>query len=214
MVLELHPCTESDIPEFVRIQIAAFGTGGGMTQFMVEHPPSEEYINKSVDKHLKSLREEKDITYLKVLDTELDGQMIAGAKWRINQKERKEEEIQSMLPVPSADEDGKQAMIDFMWYLNRVRREFMGTKPFYFLHILITDPAHHRRGAGAKLVNWGTAQADAAQLPCFLESSVMGRPLYARCGFTPRLEQKFDLTRYGGVGEDMNTVMIRDPVKA
>ena len=82
------------------------------------------------------------------------------------------------------------------------------------LHILITDPAHHRRGAGAKLVNWGTAQADAAQLPCFLESSVTGRPLYARCGFTPRLEQKFDLARYGGVGEDMNTVMIRDPVKA
>lgn len=131
MVLELHPCAESDIPEFVRIQIAAFGTGGGMTQFMVEHPPSEEYINKSVDKHLKSLREEKDITYLKIIDTELDGQMIAGAKWRINQKERKEEEIQSMLPVPGADEDGKQAMIDFMWYLNKVRKEFMGTKPFY-----------------------------------------------------------------------------------
>ncbi|KAJ4400039.1 hypothetical protein N0V91_009014 [Didymella pomorum] len=214
MVLELHPCTESDIPEFVRIQIAAFGTGGGMTQFMVEHPPSEEYINKSVDKHLKSLREEEDITYLKVIDTELDGQMIAGAKWRINQKERKEEEIQSMLPVPGADEDGKQAMIDFMWYLYRVRKEFMGTRPFYFLHILITDPAHHRRGAGAKLVNWGTAQADSVQLPCFLESSVMGRPLYARCGFTPRLEQKFDLAKYGGVGEDMNTVMIRDPVKA
>lgn len=102
-----------------------------MTQFMVEHPPSEAYINKSVDKHIKSFREEEDITYLKVIDTELDGQMIAGAKWRINQKERTEEEIQPMLPVPGADEDGKQAMIDFMWYLNRVRKEYMGTKPFY-----------------------------------------------------------------------------------
>ena len=131
MVLELHPCIESDIPEFVRIQIAAFGTGGGMTQFMVEYPPSEAYINKSIDKHIKSLREEKDVTYLKVIDTELEGQLIAGAKWRINQKERTEEEIQSMLPVPGADEDGKQATIDFMWYLNRVRKEFMGTKPFY-----------------------------------------------------------------------------------
>lgn len=131
MVLELHPCAEGDIPEFVRIQIAAFGTGGGMTQYMVENPPSEDYINRSVDKHLKSMREEKDITYLKVIDTELGGLMIAGAKWRINQKERTEEEIQSMLPVPGADEGGKHAMIDFMWYLNRVRREFMGTKPFY-----------------------------------------------------------------------------------
>ena len=108
----------------------------------------------------------------------------------------------------------------------------MGTKPFYcklhraqiqyvwwftniipVLHILITDPAHHRRGAGARLVRWGTEQADAAQLPCFLESSVMGRPLYARCGFTPRHEEVFELSKYGGEGQDMNTVMIRDPVK-
>lgn len=234
MVLELHPCTESDIPEFVRITIAAFGTGGGMTQYMVEYPPSEGYINKTIDKHIKSIREEKDITYLKVIDTELDGQMIAGAKWRINQKERTEEELQAQLPVPGADEAGRQATIDFMWYLNRVRKEFMGTKPFYckpcmigrhsitrlitntlqVLHMLITDPAHHRRGAGGQLVRWGTSQADVAQLPCFLESSVMGRPLYTKCGFTPRLEQVFDLTKYGGEGGDMNTVMIRDPVKA
>jgi len=203
-----------------------------MTQFMVEHPPSEAHINKSVDKHIKSFRGENDITYLKVIDTDLDGQMIAGAKWRINQKERTEEQIQPMLPVPGADEDGKQAMIDFMWYLYKVRREYMGTKPFYckhhvirekyrnpaenlaVLHILITDPDHHRRGAGAKLVRWGTEQADASQLPCFLESSVMGRPLYTRCGFTPRHEQRFDLKKYGGEGEDINTVMIRDPVKS
>lgn len=138
MGLELHLCTELDIPEFVQIQIAAFGTGGGMTQFMVEYPPSEEHINKSVEKHLKSLREEKDVTYLKVVDTELDGQMIAGAKWRINQKERKNEEIQSMLPVPGADEESKQAMIDFIWYLNKVRKEYMGTRPFYCNRHIIT----------------------------------------------------------------------------
>jgi len=185
-----------------------------MTQFMVEFPPSEAYINKSIDKHIMSMREEKDVAYLKVIDTELDNQIIACAKWRINQKERTEEEIQSMLPVPSADEADKQAATDFMWYLNRVRREFMGTKPFYFLHMLVADPAHHRRGAGGKLVRWGAEQADVAQLPCFLESSVIGRPLYARCGFTPRHEEVFDLSKYGGEGKDVNTVMIRDSVKA
>jgi hypothetical protein len=142
MVLELHPCTEADLPEFVRIQIAAFNYGGGMTQFMVEFPPSEAYINKSIDKHIKSMREEKDVAYLKVIDTELDNQMIAGAKWRINQKERTEEEIQSMLPVPSADEADKQAVTDFMWYLNRVRREFMGTKPFYCKCDRLESPFH------------------------------------------------------------------------
>ena len=41
----------------------------------------------------------------------------------------------------------------------------------------------------------------------------MGRSLYAKCGFTPRHEEVFDLRKYGGEGQDMNTVMIRDPVK-
>lgn len=113
-----------------------------MTQFMVEFPPSEAYINKSIDKHIKSMREEKDVAYLKVIDTELDNQIIACAKWRINQKERTEEEIQSMLPVPSADEADKQAATDFMWYLNRVRREFMGTKPFYCECDRLKSPSH------------------------------------------------------------------------
>jgi predicted N-acetyltransferase YhbS len=64
------------------------------------------------------------------------------------------------------------------------------------LHMLVTDPEHHRRGAGAMLLKWGTEQADKSQLPCFLEASVVGRPLYARFGFEPRLEEAFDMSKY------------------
>jgi hypothetical protein len=62
------------------------------------------------------------------------------------------------------------------------------------------------------LVTWGTERADKAQLPCFLEASLIGRPLYARLGFEPRHEEVFDLTRYGLQGTDINTVMIREPL--
>lgn len=78
--------------------------------------------------------------------------------------------------------------------------------------MLVTDPEHHRRGAGALLVNWGTQQADKAQLPSFLEASPVGKPLYARLGFEEIHEEVFDLTKYGGVGKDSNTVMIRQPI--
>jgi hypothetical protein len=63
------------------------------------------------------------------------------------------------------------------------------------------------------LVKWGTEQADKVGLPAFLESSVVGQRLYAKMGFTPRHEEVFDLTKYGGEGVDKNTVMIRDPVE-
>ncbi|KAF2831880.1 hypothetical protein CC86DRAFT_312443 [Ophiobolus disseminans] len=211
MTLEVYPLAESDFADFVRIQIAAF-SGGGMTTLIKPYPIPSDYPQKSIDKHLKSFREERDVTYLKVIDTALGGKMIAGAKWRINKKERTEEQIQSMLPVPGAEEEGRPAAQEFYNYLSRVRREYMGTKPFAFLHILVTDPEHHRRGAGAMLVKWGTAIADDAQLPGFLEASAAGRPLYERCGFEAKHEEVWDLTRFGLQGTDVNTVMIREPL--
>jgi hypothetical protein len=121
---------ESDLAEFQRIMTSAF-SAGGMTAYMVNLNPTPEEKQKSVDKHIKSWREEPDITYLKVIDTDLDGKMIAGAKWRINDKERTQDQIKAMLPIPGPEEAEKPAMQDFMRYLARVRLEYMGTKPFY-----------------------------------------------------------------------------------
>lgn len=129
MPLELHPLAEADFPDFVRIQIAAFNRGLGV--FFNPQPVTEEWIQKSVEKHIKCFRSEPDCHFLKVVDTEQGGKMIAAAKWRINEKERTEEQIQSMLPVPGPEEELAPALRDLMLYLSRVRRRFMATKPFY-----------------------------------------------------------------------------------
>ena len=80
--------------------------------------------------------------------------------------------------------------------------------------MLITDPAHQRRGAGKLLINWGTAIADKANLPSILEASEVGRPLYMSHGFVPVEEEVFDLKKYSSdlEGTETNTVMIRQPV--
>ncbi|CCT61081.1 hypothetical protein IAQ61_001638 [Plenodomus lingam] len=213
MPLELQPCTEPDLVDFTRIMNSAFSSlGHGMMQLLIPNPMPDDHLEKSIEKHVKSFREEEDVTYLKIIDTDLNGKMIAGAKWRINKTERTEEQIQKMLPVPGKDEEGRPAAQDFMWFLHRVRKEYMGTKPFYFLHILVTDPEHHRRGAGTMLLKWGLEQADKDNMPAFLESSSMARPLYTSLGFSARHEEIWDLKKYGLEGTDTSTVMIRDPV--
>jgi hypothetical protein len=132
MPLELHPITsEADLTTFVHIQLSAFAHGGGIIALLTPRPLPPGYMEKAVNKHIKSFREDRDVTYLKIIDTDLNGKMIAGAKWRINEKERTEEEIQSMLPVPEEDERGKQGVVDFMAFLSRVRRQYMGTRPTY-----------------------------------------------------------------------------------
>lgn len=145
--LEVHKCDESDFAEFIRIQLAAFGTShlpstpnsqpahirtasSGMVTLLKPQPMTDEYVQHAIDKHLKSHREERDVTYLKCIDTRLGGKIIACAKWRINKHERTEEQIQAQLPKPGKDEEGKPAAQDFMNYLASVRREYMGTKPF------------------------------------------------------------------------------------
>lgn len=112
--------------------MSSFAYAGGMSVLLSPDPLPEGYFQKSLDRHLKSFREEKDVFYLKVIDTDLEGKMIAGAKWRINETERTEEEVKKTLP--SADEE-RLVMQDFMGYLSRVRWEYMGTKPFYCKYI-------------------------------------------------------------------------------
>lgn len=80
--------------------------------------------------------------------------------------------------------------------------------------MLIADPAHQRRGAGAMLLKWGTEQADKAQLPSFLEASEAGLKLYASFGFEPVHVETFDLSKYDAdlVGLESNTAMLRKPL--
>lgn len=208
---------ESDLPAFQHISNAAFSTG--IASKLCPHPITPEKFAQQVEKQRHSLLHDKGVHYLKIIDTDITshpetGQLIAGAKWRINLEERSEEEVESSLPKPPEGEMAQErgsglAEREFITYLANSRREWMGGRPFFFLHLLITHPAHRRRGAGSMLIDWGLKQADVAGLPTYLEASPMGLPLYERWGFEPRKKTVFELDRYGGKGVEVNTAMIR-----
>jgi len=258
---------ESDLPAFQHISNAAFSTG--IASKLCPHPITPEKFAQQVEKQRHSLLHDKGVHYLKIIDTDITshpetGQLIAGAKWRINLEERSEEEVESSLPKPPEGEMAQErgsglAEREFITYLANSRREWMGGRPFFcgylscimsatsdfkahllsrshystgnenpchfthpfhpyifsvdttvsVLHLLITHPAHRRRGAGSMLIDWGLKQADVAGLPTYLEASPMGLPLYERWGFEPRKKTVFELDRYGGKGVEVNTAMIR-----
>lgn len=81
--------------------------------------------------------------------------------------------------------------------------------------MLVVDPPHQRRGAGALLVKWGLELADKAQLASFLEASDAGKKLYTSLGFEPVHVETFELSKYDPnlSGLESNTAMIRSAVR-
>jgi hypothetical protein len=127
MPLEVQPLTEADAPAFVAIQYAAFRSAFARHAFPLTR--GQEQIDQDVEKHRKSMREDADVHFLKVVDTDLDNKIIACAKWRINEEERTQEEFEKSLG--SVQDDWTPVLKEFYGWLTEMRKKWMGTKPFY-----------------------------------------------------------------------------------
>ncbi|CAI6335512.1 unnamed protein product [Periconia digitata] len=156
--------------------------------------------------------------------------IIAGARWTHYKPSPPSQPCTSPSPLPQtnlrtpADLDKDYTIPDpypesntAMWneffdLFHSVKRDVMGLRPFFKLDTLVTHPDHHRKGAGKALLEEGLRRVDEEGLECYLESSVMGRPLYERFGFVAVREISLDLTRWGGDEEICWTIM-RRPAK-
>ena len=65
------------------------------------------------------------------------------------------------------------------------------------LNLLDVDPDQQRRGAETLLLRWGTDIADEAGLPCYLEATSAGYPLYRKVGFEPVDNIDLNMSEWG-----------------
>lgn len=61
-------------------------------------------------------------------------------------------------------------------------------RPHWYLEMMVTRPADQGRGAGAMMMAWGAARADADGVEAYLDATPGGKPLYARFGFRDAVE--------------------------
>lgn len=211
MPLEICPVSEGDITQFTLLAILAFQTGIG---HLLTGPNVPENVERKNANSLKSLREDPNSVYLKVLDTDT-GDMVAGSSSYFYQKGNKEEELDKMFARPTVEQGYREDWEPIYEYLKGNRRNIMGSRPYAFLNMLFTNPKHHRRGAGAMLLKSFVEKADQLGLECYLESSIEGRPLYERFGFQVLKEVEFDMAKFGRpeLGTDVNCIMHRDARK-
>lgn len=78
--------------------------------------------------------------------------------------------------------------------------------PYFFFHIIATDPAFFRTGAARAVLRHGIAQADAAGVDAYLDASPDGLPVYVKHGFE---RDGRDLVVAGPLGDFGATPMCR-----
>jgi GNAT superfamily N-acetyltransferase len=204
MVLKVVPATEQDALDWARIYYPAFSPYP--LSVLWKSPPSEESTRAFAKALASGLSKPGSYTF-KCIDIDLDNKLIAVAKWSVYEKPRTPKEVESTFVLRDTGvEENREARAAFMQGIWRSRRETMGGQPHVILESLICDPAHHRRGAGRLLVQWGLDKADELGVPAYLEGSIAGVKLYKSVGYEVVGELVFDTTPYGGTLPDVHQV--------
>jgi Acetyltransferase (GNAT) family len=208
MPLEILPLVESDTDKWASLFYPAFKDQA--VGCLWRREPGPETIT------LMSSKLREGITYpnvytFKVVDTDLptDNQIIAVANWSVYEHERPIEEVEKGYSVgQTVTEANREARVEFMEGIFKIRREVLGGKPHVMLNTLLCDPSQRRRGAGKMLMQWGIKKSEELGIVAYLEASSMGKPLYTLLGYKSVGETVFDATKYGAKTEDVHTVSL------
>ncbi|KAK5676147.1 hypothetical protein LTS10_011439 [Elasticomyces elasticus] len=199
MAVQISPIEETDVPEYVRIELEAFRT----------HPRLPMLWPKGNTDDLHAYYEERkmknfhdpDCHILKAVE-EPTGKIMGISEWDfyLDPKAAAETPISDPDERPPANwpEGGNWAIRSFFkleW--EKWSRETFAGKPYIELHILVVHPDFHRRGVGAKLLSWGCEQADKHGVTACLESTPAGLELYKRFGFHEVRILKADMHQFG-----------------
>ncbi|KAI9704370.1 MAG: hypothetical protein M1836_007233 [Candelina mexicana] len=155
-----------------------------------------------------------------------EGKIVGFARWHCFERERSEDEWMKEEKREWPPEVNLGAVQEFFGELEAKRRGIMGGKRHYLsvakgkaddvrtvLGVLVVHPAYQRRGAGAKLLEWGLERADTLGIPSYLEASKAGYGLYQKHGYEEVDEVVTDMGKWGGEGVYRHICMIRQPVR-
>jgi GNAT superfamily N-acetyltransferase len=210
--LRIETLKDADIEDSIRLQYIAFRSPPGIGRLLSPIPdPPDEYVVSTSTRRREAMRDNPAARFMGVFDNST-GQLIACGHWNIYTTERTQEQVDELThisPVPSGV--NPELWNDFFGNFSERRQTLLGNRPVAILRTLVTHPDHYRRGAGGLLMEQFVKDADSEGLEGYIEASDMGKPLYARFGFSPVSVMDFHLEKYGGTGVAQNTVMIREP---
>lgn len=121
----------------------------------------------------------------------ITGQTVGSAQWVISRTNPFAAEAPKLTAPWWPEGDSRRFCESILNQVYKPRANWM-KRPHCALNWMAVHPAYRQRGIGSLLMNAGIYQADQLDLECWMESSSMGKPLYAKFGFQSLIKLAFD----------------------
>ncbi|KAH7191974.1 acyl-CoA N-acyltransferase [Fusarium flagelliforme] len=201
MPLQIRPAVPQDIPGMCKAYYSAFGdTIIGSRVFCANKEASDQFFLKSFAEDMADPNCKINVVTHKSSPESKDEQVVAMAKWNLPGAP-----IQDVPPAEVWPADGDLA-VEFFGTMTEGHRRLMGDRPHYHLEVICVHEEWQGKGAASLLIRWGVERADAEGLPCFLEATPKGRPIYEKYGFQMKGQDVFEWS----FGKSVETYMERD----
>ncbi|KAL0930508.1 acetyltransferase [Colletotrichum truncatum] len=204
MPIDIQPVLVNDLRRCAEIEHDAFAQGP-FNKILFPGPMPENFLELRADGLAKEYREDPTVRMFKAVDTDLEGDeaIVAWCKFH---------SYPEGLPTPKPRVFGPgsnpEACTMLFVGMDNMRERLMVGKPSVYLHVLVTDPKHQRRGAGLQLLTPIMQEAVRLGVPAYLESSLYGHRLYQKAGFKDLEEQRLDMTKYGASEPHLTWAML------
>ncbi|CAJ0552099.1 Ff.00g060780.m01.CDS01 [Fusarium sp. VM40] len=201
MPLQLRPAVPEDIPGMCKVYHSAFGdTVIGSRVFNADIEAADRFFQNNFSEDMADHKCELLVVTHKTSPDSKDEQVVSMAKWNLPGAP-----IQDVPPAEAWPSNGDLA-VEFFGTMTEGHRRFMGDRPHYHLEVICTHADWQGKGAGGLLLRWGVERADAESLPCFLEATPKGKPIYEKLGFQTKGQDEFEWP----FGSSVETYMERD----
>lgn len=210
MILILAHATAADVPRIAQLEteifsplpfyVALFPHGATLSRKLVVEARYHHLLANDPSTHL-----------LKVTD-ESTGTIVAAALWSVYAHHRNEKELVRDNGLDwSPDAPSLEVCLKFSRQLLDCRKRVMGGKPYCLLRWLETEVEYRKKGAATQLMTWGSKKADELGIPCYLEASDDGKPVYERHGYVEAGEFVSDIVGDDGKKMSGGKLMVRQP---
>lgn len=203
----MRPGTPADVERMVEIYFDAFSTNLMNARVFPRTLPSAQAF---WDANIRDTFKDPLSNQIVMVDDDTQ-EVVAFAIWGSPRKPT--DSVPSMPPLDAFPADGDlESAAVFFPDLEKQHKRFMTAEdgshiPHWYLELIATHKDHQGKGAAGALLRWGEQRADADQVPCYLDATPDGRPVYTSKSHGFR---EVDAHQYIN-GQYEHVFMVRDP---